>query len=172
MLIYLQMIDAPEDQSKFEKIYIEYKATMYSVAFNILRNEQDAEDAVHYAFVKVAENIKKVAEAICPKTKAYVVTIVENQAIDIYRKKKKHPKIPYEQEHLGITIEYTGTNELARCLAKLSPRYREVLLLKHYHGYSSKEIAKMLGLTYSNVLKIEQRARAKLETFCKEAEIL
>ena len=172
MLIYLQMIDSPEDQSKFEQIYIEYKDTMYSAAFSILHNEQDAEDAVHYAFVRVAENMNKVADAVCPKTKAYVVTIVENQALDIYRKKKKHPKIPYEQDFVGITVEYTGTNELARCLAKLSPRYRTVLLLKHHHGYSSKEIAKMLGLSYSNVLKIEQRARAKLETFCKEAELL
>lgn len=172
MLFYLQMIDSPEDRSKFELIYDEYRDAMYAVAFSILHNKEDAEDAVHHAFLKLVDNIHKVSEAICPKTKAYVVTIVENRAIDIYRSKKKHPKIPYEQETVGMTIEYTGSNELASCLAKLSPRYREVLLLKHYHGYTSKEIAKMLGLSNSNVLKIEQRAKAKLETLCREAEIL
>ena len=51
MLIYLQMIESPEDQSKFEEIYLKYKQTMYAVAYDILHNPQDAEDAVHHAFL-------------------------------------------------------------------------------------------------------------------------
>ena len=64
MLIYLQMIDTPEERSKFEQIYLEYKGLMFHVAYDILHNEQDAEDAVHQAFVKVAENIKKIGEPV------------------------------------------------------------------------------------------------------------
>ena len=59
MLVYLQMIETPDDRSKFEIIYLEYRDYMYRVAFAILHNVEDAEDAVHYAFVKIAENIKK-----------------------------------------------------------------------------------------------------------------
>ena len=88
MLIYLQMIESPEDKLKFEIIYQKYKQRMFAVAYDILRNPEDAEDAVHYAFLKVVENIKKIEEADCLKTKGYVVTIVENRAIDIYRFKK------------------------------------------------------------------------------------
>ena len=55
MIIYLSMIDTPEDRSKFERLYIEYRDVMYHVAYKILNNEQDAEDAVHQAFVKIAE---------------------------------------------------------------------------------------------------------------------
>lgn len=47
MIVYLSMIDSPEDQSKFELLYTEYRNVMYHVAFKILQNEQDAEDAVH-----------------------------------------------------------------------------------------------------------------------------
>ena len=68
MLVYLQMIDSPEDESKFEVLYKEHRDYMYRVAFNILHNPQDAEDAVHHAFVKVAENIKKIYEPKCLKT--------------------------------------------------------------------------------------------------------
>ena len=59
MILYLQMIDTSEDRSKFEQIYIEYRDLMFYVANRILDSDQDAEDAVHEAFLKVAENIKK-----------------------------------------------------------------------------------------------------------------
>ncbi len=172
MLLYLQMIETPTERSKFEQVYIQYKRIMYAVAFSILRNEQDAEDAVHQAFVKIAENISKISEPECPKTRSYVVTIVENTAINIYRRKKRHPAVSLDEGGPWLTVEYTGSNELARCMAQLPGRYRQVLLLKHHHGYSTKEIAKMLGLTAANVAKIEQRAKEKLEILCKEAGIL
>lgn len=85
MFIYLMMIDSLEDQSKFERVYLEYKGLMYHVAYKILNNEQDAEDAVHNAFLKIAEYIERIGDPVCPKTQNYVVTIVENKAIDIYR---------------------------------------------------------------------------------------
>ena len=50
MMIYLQMIDTPEDRSKFEFLYMEYRGLMFHVANKILHNEQDAEDTVHQAF--------------------------------------------------------------------------------------------------------------------------
>ena len=172
MFVYLQTIEGPEQESIFEQIYIQYRALMYSAAYSILGNSQDAEDSVHQAFVKIAENISKISEPVCPKTKAYVVTIVENTAINLYRKKKRHPTASYYEEAAGITVEYSGGSDLARCMAQLPARYRQVLLLKYHHGYSTKEIAKMLGLTAANAAKIEQRAKAKLELLCKEAEIL
>lgn len=58
MIVYLSMIESPEDQSKFELLYTEYRDVMYHVAFKILQNEQDAEDAVHQAFLKIAEKIE------------------------------------------------------------------------------------------------------------------
>lgn len=48
MIVYLSMIETPEDRSKFERLYMEYRDLMYHVAFKILQNEQDAEDTVMY----------------------------------------------------------------------------------------------------------------------------
>lgn len=61
MLIYVQMIETPQDKSKFEAIYEEYYGLMYHTAYKYLKHEQDAEDAVHHAFVKIAENIRSTA---------------------------------------------------------------------------------------------------------------
>jgi len=104
MLSYMSLMDSADDKSKFERIYQSYKGLMFYTANRILNNPQDAEDAVHTAFVKIAENISKIQEAVCPKTKVFVVTIVENTAIDLYRKKKRRRKecVTHEIRITGI----------------------------------------------------------------------
>ena len=71
MIIYLQMIESDEDKSKFEQLYIMYKGLMFHVAMKILKNEFDAEDAVHQAFLSLIENLKKISDVKCPKTSLY-----------------------------------------------------------------------------------------------------
>ena len=69
MLIYLQMIETEAEQSKFELIYHEYFPLMFHIAYQILHHQQDAEDAVHQAFVSIAENITKIDQPLSPQTK-------------------------------------------------------------------------------------------------------
>lgn len=171
MFVYLQMIETPEEKSIFETVYLKYRQCMYRVAFEILNNPQDAEDVVHWAFVKIAENIKKIIDPECLKTKGYVVTIVRNRAIDIYRKKKAHPQAEYKDALSGMWVEYDGGNRVAECIMKLNEHQRNIIMLKYHYGYDLKEIAKMLGITYRNALQIEQKAKAKLKVLCKEAGI-
>lgn len=171
MLIYLQMIDSTEEKSKFEVIYLRYREYLYRVAFKILQNPQDAEDAVHNAFLKIAKNIKKIGDPECLKTKGYIVTIVRNIAVDYYRKKQNHPHVELPMEIVGMQREYDGDNALAGCILKLPQRQRDVLVLKYHHGYELKEIARMLNITYRNALQIEQRAKAKLRILCQEEGI-
>ena len=89
MLIYLQMIESEEDKSKFEAIYNKYRQLMFVAANRILKNQYDAEDAVHQAFVSIIDNLSKVKEVNCPETRSYVVIITENKAIDIIRSRKR-----------------------------------------------------------------------------------
>ncbi len=169
MMIYLQMIDTPEDRSKFEFLYMEYRGLMFHVANKILHNEQDAEDTVHQAFLKVAENIEKIGDPKCPKTQGYIVTIAENKAIDLYRRRQKHQVVELSDDLPGVTAIYEGENTLAACILKLPARYREVILLRYYQGYSVKEVAAILGLSLSAASKLNQRAKNRLrELYEKE----
>ena len=95
MIIYLQMIESDEDKSKFEQLYIMYKGLMFHVAMKILKNEFDAEDAVHQAFLSLIENLKKISDVKCPKTRAYIVIITERKAIDIIRSRSKLVDVIY-----------------------------------------------------------------------------
>lgn len=171
MLIYLQLIDDPSDRSKFERLYLQYRNYMFVIANNILKNEYDAEDAVHQAFISIAKNIQKISELDCTKTKSYIVTIVEHCAIDIYRVKKRKPIGELDEQVVGIAFEAPHTSTLADAMAKLPARYRHVILLKYDSGYSNREIAKILGLSYEGVHSLVQRAKKRLEELLEEEGI-
>ena len=162
MLIYLQMIESEEDKSKFEKLYNQYRHLMFSVANKILNNQYDAEDAVHQAFVSIIDNLDKIKEVDCPKTKAYVVIITENKAIDIIRSKKHIIEDELIDTLYGLEIPMPGDGGLADAMAKLPARYREVLLLRFDNGYKTKEIAKMMNMTEGSMQKLIWRAKDAL----------
>ena len=172
MIIYLSALDTQEKKSKFEQLYLAYRKQMYYAAFQILQHGEDAEDAVHHAFIKIAENMEKISEVACPKTRSLCVTIVENKAIDIYRKRQRSIHIGLGERIPATQAPDFGTGRLSRCIAQLPPTYRHVLILHHIHGYKYKEIAKILDLTIANALKIDQRAVAKLEKICMKEGVL
>ena len=166
------MIESENDKVKFEEIYLKYKSLMFYAANKILHNEQDSEDAVHMAFIKIAENIKKIDTADCPKTRSYIVTIVENKAIDIYRRKSRHKETEFLEEANGLEVTYDGDNLLTKCILSLPARYREVILLRYYHGYSVREIAALFEISLAAASKLDQRAKKKLKELCEKEGIL
>lgn len=167
------MIDSVEEQSKFEKLYNTYKGLMYYIAFRILNNSEDAEDVVHNAFMKIAENISKIDEVISPKTQMYVVTIAENKAIDLYRNNhRRRRQVEYFECISESFVSQMQEGSLGECIAKLPIKYREVILLKYYMGFSCKEIAKQLDISVANAIKLDQRAKKKLHLICEEEGII
>ena len=102
MLIYLSIIETEENKSKFEQIYNKYKQIMFFVANRVLRDEYLSEDAVHQAFLRIIDNLDKIDKIDCHKTKGFIVTIVENIAIDFYRKRKRENNISFDEVEFYI----------------------------------------------------------------------
>ena len=127
---------------------------------------------MHNAFVAIAENMQKIDVPVCPKTKGYVVTIVESKAIDIYRKKNRHPHLSLLEEVTGFVVDPSDGQGIARCFALLPPQYRHILLLKYRYGYDNRELAHLLQLSEANVIKRTQRAKEKLAQLCEEEGVL
>ena len=168
MLIYLSMIESQDDRHRFERIYERYRNLMYYVAYRILRNPQDAEDAVHQAFVSIIQNIQKFVQIDCPETRSFIVLMTERKAIDLIRIRHSEKILPLNEDWVGLEIPAPGDHGLADALAKLPARYREVLLLRFDNGYSARELAKMLGLTESGVRKLIGRAKDALRYILEE----
>ncbi len=162
MLIYMQMISSDEDRSKFEQLYSAYSGLMYHIAYGLLKNRQDAEDAVHQAFISIIENLQKVSDVDDPKTKSYIVVITEHKAVDIIRLRARYSSETFDESFCGIEIPLPGDDGLADALSKLPARYREVLLLRFDNGLTTKELGRIFGLSRSAVQKLIWRAKQAL----------
>lgn len=156
--------------AKMDAITDTYNAMMYGVAYRILRNEEDAEDAVADSLEKIFKNLDKISEISCPKTQGYIVTIVRNTSINIYRRNQRRQRISLEEVELYPV--YDGENTLARCLDQLPEREKRILILRYWYGYTPEETAARMGMTEAAARKLLQRAKAKLEVLCKEEGIL
>ena len=87
----------------------------------------------------------------------------------MYRRRQKRQVVELSDDLPGVTAIYEGENMLAACILKLPARYREVILLRYYQGYSVKEVAAILGLSLSAASKLNQRAKNRLrELYEKE----
>ena len=161
MLVYLQALSDEQERASFEALYLRYRSLMLSVARKFLSEPQDAEDAVHQAFLSILKNFNKISTIDCPETRAFVVIIVERKALDILRARQK--TVPLEEMEHGVEIPLPGDNGLADALAKLPARYRQVLLLRFAYGYTTRELAKEFGMTQSTVQKLVWRAKEALE---------
>lgn len=97
MIVLCDMIDSRENLSKFHRIYEKYKNTMYYVAYDISKNQHDAEDIVENSLIKVIDILNDIdSEDIDkPRGKNLMITITKNTAIDFLRKSENGP-IPCE----------------------------------------------------------------------------
>ena len=171
MLIYLAGIETEAGKSKFVQVYEAYQGLMFHTAFRLLGKPQDAEDAVHEAFLYLAKNISKISEPVSQKTKAYVVLIVESRAIDQLRRRKRRPTVPLE-DCPGILAQPQEEHLLADCVLRLPAAGRQLLWLKYYQGYELKEIGPMLGLSYDAVARLHRKAKEQLRELYERERML
>ena len=175
MLVFTQMPETADERLKMEEIFHTYGNLMFHVANKILNNDHDAEDAVQQALFTIYQNLENFSEIKCPKSRSFIVTIVERKAIDLYRTKQRDAAIPFEEEFINVPAPsvvnaVAERTDLAKAMAMLPTRYRELLFLKYDNGYSEREIAVMYSMTEANVKKTIQRAKKKLESILKGQE--
>ncbi len=97
MLIFLIMVEDEKSRPKLELLYNNYKYTMLYVAKSILKDQYLAEDAVHKAFIKIIDNLHKIDDQLCNKTKSFLVIVVRNISIDMYNHIKKQNIVNFDE---------------------------------------------------------------------------
>ncbi|RDY29122.1 RNA polymerase sigma factor [Romboutsia weinsteinii] len=176
MLLYLSLIEKEEDKIKFEDIFNSYKKMMYYVAHSILKDEYYSHDAVQNSFLKIIKHIDKIEDVKCNKTKGFIVTIVKNSSIDIYRKlqmeKNKAQRLEKEIQCLENEVYDIDIlpNKVEVAILKLPERYKQVFFLKYSHGFQDDEIADMLDISPSTVRTRIKRGKDKLKIILDEME--
>ena len=159
MLIYLSMIEDERRQARFASIYHQYKNLMLHAAFTILKNQNDAEDIVHEAFVVSINYLDRLPEET---TRAFLLAVTESRAINLWRRQHHFgEQIPYE-EAVGRSIPQSDGIGLSEAIARLPADYRSILLLRFHMGYTTREIAKMTGKKEGTVTRTITRAKDRL----------
>lgn len=166
--IYLSALETAEDKAEFENLYMKYRQKMYAVAYKILHNVEDAEDAVHNAFIAIADNFEKVRLIPCHKTEAYTVITVRNISINIYNKNKKSAERFSELDDNQVSVEMDffeniDMEELIKTISGLPVMYKDVLFLHYRDEYTHKEIAGILNISVETVRKRTERAKKLLK---------
>lgn len=167
LFFYLSALDTQEERTKFEEIYKKYGKLMKYVAYNILRDDSLAEDAVHNAFLKLIKYIDRINDVDCHKTKSFVVIVTESVSKDMYAKRKREATVNIEDNEQEIVIDppdfdSIDTQVIADAIGKLPEIYRDALILKYVHQYKDAEIGELLGISPTAVRKRLQRAKEKL----------
>lgn len=161
------MIDTPEEKSKFEELYYTYRQDMYAVAYAILNNIQDAEDAVSQAFFNIAESFTKISQVDCHELRSYIVIITKNTALNIYRKNKTERShsvaIGYDLSKYMENYPDENYQHLVDSISQLSENDKEIMVLYYMHGFTAKQIGKQLGISENAVRKRVERAKVKLK---------
>ena len=165
-------------EAAFDELVERYGPRVFRLAQNITRNNEDAEDVVQNAFVKVFQNLPGFRGD--SRFYTWLVRITVNEALMNIRRRSRHNQVsidepnetaescdPLEIEDCGPNPEQHYTqHELRQILAttinELKPAYRAVFQLRNVDGLSTEETAEALALTSSAVKTRLQRARLTL----------
>jgi len=181
------------DDAAFEACVRRYCSRMLIVARRILRNEEDANDAVQDAFLSAFKGIGQF------KMQAQIATwlhrIVVNAALGRLRSRQRRPErsiedmLPHfgEGEHqLDPPVPWKSTSEtglqlqesralVQDCISQLPDSYRTVLLLRDIEGLDTEETARMLdtslGVVKTRLHRARQALRALLDPYFRRGDV-
>jgi len=151
------------DARTFARASEEYAARLYTVAYRLLGNRADAEDAVQRALLKAFEARESYAPRWALSTWLY--RVLTNVCIDELRRRRRVLPEALAPGRAGTQVERA---DLARALAAV-PREARVLLALHYvNGLSYRELAAIRGISVNTVKSQLARGKAILKHALEE----
>lgn len=153
-----------------EKLYEQYRALLFTLAYQLTGSVVDAEDVVQDVFSKVSDaHPERLAEP-----KAYLCKMVTNRCIDLQKSARRRREVYIGQwlpEPLRTpeadTLETVIRRDLLSygmlvLLERLTPAERAVFVLREALQFGFSEIAELLGKREPNCRQLLSRARGKL----------
>ena len=132
--------------------------SMFRIAFAILRNRTDCEDAAQNAVLKAYRRLDTLSDRKLFRT--WLIRILKNECFDML--KKRRPQTPLDTYDPGYEMEVPDL-DLNRAFDALSPDERLTITLYYFEGYKTTEIAKLTDVTEGTVRSRLSRARSALK---------
>lgn len=147
------------DKQAFAELYTIYKDKLYRYAFFKLQNEQDATDAVSDCVLEAYRYITSLKNA--QAFSGWIFKILYrccSRKISEQATRRAQTEIP---ENLSYAEDFYNL-ELSQALSALTGEERDIVLLSAVAGYTSKEIARLIGSKPNTVRSKLSRSLSKM----------
>jgi RNA polymerase sigma-70 factor, ECF subfamily len=170
------------EETAFEQLVRSTSGRLLAAARRLLRNEEDARDAVQSAFIRAFQSLSRFREE--SRLSTWLHRILVNEALMRLRSRARGeeesidgllPTFVADGHQTRDTVDWSETADKAleraetaalinRAIDQLPESYRTVLVMRDLEELSSAEVAEMLGVS-TNVIKVRlHRARQALRT--------
>jgi RNA polymerase sigma-70 factor (ECF subfamily) len=165
------------DQQAFAQLVARYQRQVYNLAYRMLKNAEDAEDAAQEAFLRAYRALPSFE--LGRKFSSWLLSIASNLCIDLLRR-RRYAWLSLEdvsfrlassvEEPDGAMLRQEQADQVQSFLGCLPEKYRLVVILRYWHDLSYKEIAETTGLSLNTVKTRLHRARKMLAEAMTEEE--
>lgn len=174
---YLLFVYEEQDKPQFERLYYKYDKILLQKSNYILKNKQDAEDAVQEAWIAIAQNMHILRHMSDEKIEIYIFKTVKCKSINIYN---KNNRIEYDFDgnvlasipaDIDIPADFVMNEEIQAAYSYLSSLhhcYRDVLTLYYIYDMKPAKIAETLDRPLQTVKSQLQRGKRMLLVKAKE----
>lgn len=159
----------PASIPTWEEVAHTHGRLLYSLAYRLCGNHQDAQDLVQEVLLRVRRGLAGYRPG---NLEGWLSRITTNTFLDRVRKQNRRPTVPLPDDPDRVLVGSPDLetelaardlpDHLQRLLADLSPEYRAPIVLKDVMGYSYVEIAEMLDVPVGTVRSRIHRGRGRL----------
>ena len=149
-------------------LYTAHRQELLAYLTTLLRNQDDAEDICHEAFLKAIRHGTPRNALTNPL--AWLYQIARNTALDELRRRRRlyFDQLPdadvLVDHNTSVDTQLSTREQVQKALAGVPALYREALMLYVLHGYNVKDIAALCGCSTTAVKARLFRARAYFRT--------
>ena len=138
-----------------------YADTVRRICMVHLKNETDTEDIFQTVFLKyVLHSAPFESEE---HEKAWLIRVTINACKDLLRDFFRSRTVPLEQWREAVPEQSSESREVLAAVLALPVKYRDVVYLHYYEGYTAVEIGRLLGKNVNTVYTLLTRSRQKLK---------
>lgn len=164
-----------QDQKAQLELYQRYHMNAYHAAYRILKNSDDAMDAMQEAFILAFQRLNQFSGV--GNFGGWIHKIVVRKSIEYYHKNKStvfedeldnNIMLSENPEDLEAKESKINAGQLEKALNKISQRYQIILKLYYLEGYDHSEISEIMNWSPSNCRTTLSRAREQLKKHLNE----
>jgi len=157
------------DRAAFDELVDRYQMKIYNLALRVTGNREDALDVSQTSFLKAYDHLEQFKPA--HRFFSWIYRITMNEALDVVSRRQTLTELSSEilEPAAGPEADCWGNQagrRLQAALMGINPSYRAVIVLRHLHGLSYREISGVVGApertVKSRLFTARQQLRARL----------